>query len=142
MNTHDSLVQVETNNLGYIGEKTADADNRILTYYGEDRGAQIELTNSTFKSSSFFKGLVYYSKFQSLGFEEAPVLLNYTANFAGNKSVAFKDQEAKNYIKIENSQFKNIGFQQVIDALYRRDYQIQKSREDFVKDIDWLTFQN
>ena len=82
----------------------------MLTYYGEDRGAQIDIYNSTFSSNSFCRGLIYYSRFEALTFEEAPTLLNFTANKKIQIERDFKDQDAKNYIRIRNSKFKNTGF--------------------------------
>ena len=65
VNTMNSLIQVENNNLGYIGDPPANGqpDERFLTYYGEDRGAKITIINSTFTSNSFCKGLIYYNRF-------------------------------------------------------------------------------
>ena len=64
VNQHDALIQVETNNLGYMGSVDEEGvDNRIITYYGEDRGARITVENSNFYSNSFCKGLIYYNRF-------------------------------------------------------------------------------
>ena len=111
-------------------------------YYGEDRGAQIEITNSTFRSSSFCKGLVYYSKFESISFTQAPTLLNFTANFKGKNESDFVDQDALNYIRIENSSFKNIGFQQVIDALTMKTNTTANSAQAFVSSVPFRKFMN
>ena len=59
----DALIQVENNNLGYLGEIYEDKDNRFLSYYGEDRGAKITIEDSEFHSNSFCKGLIYYNRF-------------------------------------------------------------------------------
>ena len=74
VNKLDALIQVETNNLGYYGDNTAsdDEDSRILTYYGEDRGALITIQNTGFFSNSFCKGLIYYNNFQKISYEDAP----------------------------------------------------------------------
>ena len=41
-------------------------------------------------------------------------MLNFTANFNGNSEVNYTDAGQLNYIRISNSKFKNMGFQQVI----------------------------
>ena len=65
VNSLDSLIQVETNNLGFIGKvpEAGATDERILTFLGEDRGAKILIHSTDVKSSSFCKGLVYYNEF-------------------------------------------------------------------------------
>ena len=66
VNHHDALIQVETNNLGFIGEVPESADDedyRVLAYYGQDKGAMITIEDSNFLSSSFCKGLIYYNRF-------------------------------------------------------------------------------
>lgn len=79
--------------MGFLGERgyEEDIDDRILTYYGEDRGAEIDIQNSTFSSNSFCKSLIYYSRFETLTFDEAPTLLNFTANNKNQKERYFKD---------------------------------------------------
>ena len=81
VNKLDALIQVETNNLGYFGSlvnetdsdgNTVEVDERFLSYYGEDRGAMITIENSEFLSNSFVKGLIYYNRFQSISYDEAP----------------------------------------------------------------------
>ena len=67
---HDSLVHIETNNFSFMnlywedGEWTHNQDygNTVLLYMGEDNGAKIEITNSTFKHSSFCKGMISYKR--------------------------------------------------------------------------------
>ena len=83
---HDSLIQVETNNFGLMGERRDDdspggvnTQDLFLSYLGEDRGARISITNSTFKHSSFCKGMIYYKKLKDLTYEDAPLLVNFTA---------------------------------------------------------------
>ena len=116
VNKLDSLVQIENNNLGFIGSVPANAqaaDDRILTYLGEDRGAKITMDNVHMRSSSFCKGVVYYNQFQSVTYEQAPTLLNFTANFRGDSAVDYSDKASANHIIIKNSTFKNMGLQQV-----------------------------
>ena len=74
VNKLDALIQVETNNLGYMGTPATTTENddgststtedtRFLSYYGEDRGAIITIDESKFVSNSFCKGLIYYNRF-------------------------------------------------------------------------------
>lgn len=60
---HDkqSLIQVETSN--YAEMAVADADDvteRFMARVGEDRGARIDIQDSTFKHSKFCKGMISY----------------------------------------------------------------------------------
>lgn len=64
VNFHDSLINVETNNFGYIGDLDEDTDTyELVTFYGEDRSARISIEDSQFYSNSFCKGMIYYSRF-------------------------------------------------------------------------------
>ena len=68
--------------MGYRADLESDGDPRqdmFLSYMGEDRGAKIEIYDSTFKHSSFCKGLIYYKRLKSITFEDAPLLVNITA---------------------------------------------------------------
>ena len=72
--------------MGSVVESDEDevvTDNRFLQYFGEDRGANILIQDSEFLSSSFCKGLLYYSRFKTISFKENPSFLNYTSNFQG-----------------------------------------------------------
>lgn len=109
---------METNNLGYFGdiETTTDSegtettiDSRFLNYYGEDRGAMITIENSQFLSNNFVKGIIYYNRFQSISYAEAPQMMNFTANYEGDRTVYY-DENAENYIRIIDSTFHNNAF--------------------------------
>ena len=73
---------METNNFGMFGltwddhdqtyEPYDDVDSVFLTYYGEDRGARIYITNSTIKHSSFCKGMIYYKRTEEVKYEDEP----------------------------------------------------------------------
>ena len=66
-----ALIQVETNNLvemGIVydddGRELIDEDTRVedrfIAHLGADRGARIEIIDSTFKHSRFCKGMIVY----------------------------------------------------------------------------------
>ena len=64
-----ALIQVETNNYFEAGiDYSSEADhhdaseNKFMGIAGEDRGARINITSSTFKHSKFCKGLITYRK--------------------------------------------------------------------------------
>ena len=69
-----ALIQVETNNFIEMGiEVDSDGDeerddekilSRFLVHVGDDRGARIDIQDSTFKHSKFCKGMVSYRKTQ------------------------------------------------------------------------------
>ena len=89
MGGHDSLINVETNNFGIFGlhwdsderkYDPLDENSQFLSYYGEDRGARISIANSTFKHSSFCKGMIYYKRTEEVKYDDVPQLLNFTAN--------------------------------------------------------------
>ena len=117
VNQLDALIQVETNNIGYIGTDTSSedggSDSRTLTIYGDDRGAAVTIEDSDFYSNSFCKGLIYYSRFQTLSFSDQTQQLNYTANYAGAAEV-FYEEDNSDFIRITDSEFYNTGFHQVI----------------------------
>ena len=75
------------------------------------------IEDSEFLSSSFCKGLIYYSRFKTISYTEIPIFLNYTSNFQGTVREANPEDESEKAIKIKNSDFQNIGFQQVTGAL-------------------------
>ena len=76
----------------------------------------ITIDNSEFLSNSFVKGIIYYNRFQSISYAEAPQLMNFTANIIGDKEVNY-DEDSENFIRISNSTFHNNAFQTVIQAL-------------------------
>ena len=117
----DALIQVETNNFGEMGFNPNDPkarDDMFLSYLGEDRGAKIEIYNSTFKHSSFCKGMIYYKQLKSISFEDAPLLVNVTANFF-RPEVKY-DKENDPHVLIQWSEFTNLGFHQVVGGLTRK----------------------
>lgn len=139
VNTHDSLINVENNNLGYVGlspDENEGVEDRTMTYYGTDRGAVIEIIDSNFYSNSFCKGLINYSKFQSISYQEQPQMLNFTANFAGVAEVAYEEPSQQSHISIMGSSFWNTGFHQVIQALQRLNVPLTaRSSEPFAQNI-------
>ena len=120
---HDSLINVETNNFGIFGlswsedsfawEPYADG-SQFLTYYGEDRGARIYITNSTFKYSSFCKGMIYYKRTEMFSFDDYKQMVNFTAN--GVRPEYEYDLNDSPYISIENTTIDNIGFHEIVDS--------------------------
>ena len=67
-------------------------------------------------------------------------MLNFTANFAGNASFDYIDRNNDNFVKIYNSTFKNLGFNQVIQALRLKSYATAFSTESFVSKIPFNRF--
>lgn len=57
--------------------------------------------------------MIYYNRFQSISYSEAPQMLNFTANFNGSREVNFTEA-AQNFIRVRDSTFHNTGFHQVI----------------------------
>ena len=86
-----------------------DINNRFIAYLGEDRGARISITNSTFKHSYFCKGMIVYKKQRAVSFLEYPRMANYTANHIRTKNIT--DGRAEPFIRIMDSEFINIGYQ-------------------------------
>ena len=96
--------------------------------------------NSKFRSSSFSKGVIYYSKFQSITYEQAPSLLNFTANSLALDEVFYEEPGQESFIRITDSTFKNMAFQRVIQALYKREEDDAYSTKKFVEDIVWRRY--
>ena len=145
VNKHDALIQVETNNLGYFGEEREDEeggyeDHRFLTYYGEDRGANIAIVDSEFYSNSFCKGLIYYRRFDSVFFDDYQQMLNFTANYQGVTDQEEDAAKTQNVIKIKDSVFQNTGFHQVVSAVNLDSNRHNYSEETFISDIEWKQF--
>ena len=87
-----ALIQVETNNYIQMGNQydtgafdanTEEGDEfqgyRFLGLAGEDRGARINITSSTFKHSKFCKGLLTYRRQPTIYFEDSKKFVNITA---------------------------------------------------------------
>jgi hypothetical protein len=110
---YDTLINVNTNNIinetykQYYTDSNKDwvyANWTFYTYEGGESGAKIYITNSTFKHSSFSKGLVTYRKQPYIsdvfGFE------NYTYHYMIDPYVG----DSGSYIILESSIFYNLNF--------------------------------
>ena len=75
---------------------------------GEDRGARINITGSTFKHSKFCKGLLTYRRQPAIKFSESKDFLNITAGF--NRKFNVSDNRNESFIVIDRSDFTNIGY--------------------------------
>ena len=80
----------------------------FLGIAGEDRGARINITSSTFKHSKFCKGLITYRREKSVLFEEHKRFLNISASY--ERSVNISDDRNSSFIFIDKSEFVNIGY--------------------------------
>ena len=113
----------------------------FLSYMGEDRGAQIEIQNSTFKHSSFCKGLIYYKNLKSIEFQDGELLVNFTAQF--NRSEVFYELKDEPQVLIEWSLFQNLAFHEVVHGLTRTDIdpKVSENIRSFF-DYEWEPFSN
>ena len=84
--------------------------------------------------------MLYYNRFQTVSFKESQTMLNYTANFNGVSDFNFTDSNAQNYIRIIGSTFKNMGFQQVHQALRYKKFATANSTEGFISTIPFRRF--
>ena len=46
---------------------------------GEDRGARLNITNTTVRNSNFCKGAIVYRRVKTISYIEEPRILNFTA---------------------------------------------------------------
>ena len=81
----------------------------FIGYLGEDRGARITLTNSTFKHMHFCKGMITYKEQKPISYSEYKLFVNYTASAIRNFNIT--DDRAEPFIRIIDSVFENIGYQ-------------------------------
>ena len=79
-----------------------------MGYLGEDRGARISITNSTFKHMHFCKGMIVYREEKRLEYKDYKLLVNYTASNIRKQNIT--DGRAEPFIKIIDSEFENIGY--------------------------------
>ena len=113
----------------------------FLSYLGEDRGARIEITDSTFKHSSFCKGMIHYKKLKDIRGVDEPLFVNFTAHFERPESKF--DVDAEPYIFIKDSKIVNIGFHEVVDRLTMKQNKTQANLviADFF-DYEFEVFKN
>ena len=81
----------------------------LLGIVGEDRGARITITNSTFKHMHLCKGIIVYKRQKPIEYSDYKLLVNYTASNYREKNIT--DGRAEPFIKIIDSEFVNIGYQ-------------------------------
>ena len=81
---------------------------RFMALSGEDRGARINITGSTFKHSKFCKGLLTYRRQPEIKFSESKTFVNITAGFDRKFNVS--DNRNESFIVIDRSNFTNIGY--------------------------------
>ena len=86
-----------------------------MAYIGEDRGARITITNSTFKHMHFCKGMIVYKHEKPIEFDDYKLLVNFTAS--RNREINITDGRAESFLRIMDSHFENIGYQQTISDL-------------------------
>lgn len=84
---------------------------------GEDRGARIEIVGSTFKHSHFCKGLISYRKMQNITFTEEQNFIKLNSQYAREKNFTLSDNRTESLIKIKDSNFENLAYQQLISTL-------------------------
>ena len=148
-----ALIQVETNNYYEAGnlygtdketdtEEGAVADDtvRFLGLAGEDRGARINITSSTFKHSKFCKGLITYKREETIEFDDHPTFLNISANYKRDKNIT--DNRNSSHVVIEGSEFENIGYHFVLHALHKRGEGLESTATSSFFNRDWPVFED
>ena len=91
--------------------------SQFLLQSGEDRGARIDITGSTFKHSRFCKGLISYRKMQKIEFSEEPQFIKLTSQVARHDDYKMGDNREEPFIRIKDSTFENLSYQQLISTL-------------------------
>ena len=84
---------------------------------GEDRGARIDIQGSTFKHSHFCKGLISYREMQEITFAEEPKFIKLTKQVARETNYTISDNRNSSYIRIKDSTFENLAYQQMLETL-------------------------
>jgi hypothetical protein len=124
LDKHNSLIQVETNNLDSWGVTYSYDDNGALVVdttdefyvmHGEDRGAKITITDSQFKHMTFCRGMIWYRRQEAMTYDNYPTFVNISAQLTNDKREY--DPYEESYIRIRDSEFDNFGFLQAIQAL-------------------------
>lgn len=138
-----ALIQVETNNYFVAGEQYDDESDDSLKFLGiagEDRGARINITSSTFKHSKFCKGLVTYKREETILFDDHKTFLNISSSY--DRTVNITDDRNSSFIFIHDSVFENIGYHLVLNSLQERggDETVAEISNWF--DRDWPYFED
>jgi len=106
--SYEALVVVETNNLGLLGSKDTQS---MLGHYGEDRGARINITTSTFKNSKFCKGLVVYRPLKTFETANSHKIVSFASHLNENLSEeSLGVDRSTSYINIHDSVFENLAY--------------------------------
>ena len=122
-----ALIQIETNNLVEMGiaynadgteliSATERVEDRFIAHVGVDRGARIEIIDSSFKHSRFCKGMIAYHEFEYIGYGDYPNFVHVAANYAG-LIPTYADSRKEPFVKIGGSTFENLAYHQVVTAL-------------------------
>ena len=98
----------------------------FLSFNGEDRGAQLKIKDSTFKHSSFCKGMIYYKKFKDMSTTEDTLFVNITAQFAQSQ-LGLDSNRLDPYIIVQDSEMVNLGFHEIVDRVTLKQNQTQVS---------------
>ena len=84
---------------------------------GEDRGARIDIQNSTFKHSHFCKGLISYRKMQDVDFATEPKFFKMAQQLNRTENYTMSDNRTEPFIRIKGSVFENLAYQQKLEVL-------------------------
>ena len=86
-----------------------------MAQLGEDRGARIDIRDSSFKHSKFCKGMISYRQSDTISFEDEPKFLKFNNQF--NRTAELSDDRAESFIRIKDSVFENLGYEQSLEVL-------------------------
>ena len=86
-----------------------------MAQLGEDRGARIDIRNSSFKHSKFCKGMISYRQSDTISFEDEPKFLKFNNQL--NRTTELSDDRAESFIRIKDSVFENLGYEQSLEVL-------------------------
>ena len=81
-----------------------------MAHLGEDRGARIEIRNSTFKHSRFCKGMISYRQVDPILFENESKYFRFSKQLNRTEKFSFADDRAESFIKIKDSHFENLAY--------------------------------
>ena len=91
--------------------------DQFMILAGEDRGARIDIVNSTFKHSHFCKGLISYRKAQVIEFSKEPKYFRLTNQRVRDPEYSPSDGRNSSFIRIRDSTFENLAYQQLLSVL-------------------------
>ena len=82
--------------------------DQFLAQLGEDRGARIDIQNSSFKHSKFCKGMISYRQPDVIEFVDEPKFLKFANQF--NRTHEMPDGRNQSFIRIKDSLFENMAY--------------------------------